>query len=155
MQIPVIAIDFDGTITKPGCGNLFVFRPGCKEVVSELHRLGFELRLWTCRYGKSLEEAMDFLKENGILYCFKGVNTNSEQISEGYDPRKIVADIYIDDRNFGGLPSWYELLAGIKKTYCPSMISKSEFLKDGIVSKELFENKLRPIFEENGFVIGE
>ena len=155
MNPTVIAIDFDGTITKPGCGDLFVFRPGCREAILELKKLGFELILWTCRYGKSLETAMDFLAEYGILSCFTVVNQNSPQISETYDPRKIVADIYIDDRNIGGLPSWHQIVSEIKKTYCPSEISKKEFLSDGIVSEELFENKLRPLFEESGFLIRE
>ncbi|MCK9154743.1 MAG: hypothetical protein M0P12_01365 [Paludibacteraceae bacterium] len=155
MNPAVIAIDFDGTITKSGCGKLLVFRPGGKEAICDLYRLGFELILWTCRYGKCLEEAITFLKENGILHCFKGINTNSEQISENYDPRKIVADIYIDDRNVGGLMSWHEILKKIKTEYCPSVVSKSEYLQDGIISEELFENRLRGLLEEAGYIIGE
>ena len=69
------------------------------------------LILWTCRVGKELEEAVEFCKKGGVE--FYGVNENFDgeiNSSKGEGVvRKIDADIYIDDRNYGGLPSWGQI----------------------------------------------
>lgn len=87
----IIAIDFDGTITKnspyPKMGGL---RKNCKETIDFIRKNNFVV-LWTCREGKFLEEALIFLKKNNIE--FDAINDS------GSSSRKIVADIYIDDRN--------------------------------------------------------
>ena len=62
-----LAIDFDGTIVedaypKIGKPKLFAF-----ETLKKLQQDGHRLILWTYRYGKTLQEAVDFCKENGIL----------------------------------------------------------------------------------------
>lgn len=88
----VIAIDFDGTITtKNSYPVLSEIRPYCKEVIAELQKQGYFCYLWTCRIGKELDEAIEFLKENGIeLDAYNdGPSTGS---------RKLVASYYIDDR---------------------------------------------------------
>lgn len=103
-----IAVDFDGTIVddeypKIGKPKLFAFNTLLK-LQSEGHRL----ILWTYRKGKALEEAVQFCKENGIT--FYAVNKSFPE--EEYDPkysRKINADLFIDDRNIGGLVSWGEI----------------------------------------------
>ena len=100
-----IAIDFDGTIVEnnfPGIGKemLFAF-----ETLKELQKQGNQLILWTYRSGEALQEAVDFCKSRGIE--FYAVNRNYPE--EEYDytiSRKVDADIYIDDKNFGGFPGW-------------------------------------------------
>ena len=101
----VIAIDFDGTITKnykfPNIiGEL---REGCKEAIDYI-RQNNKVVLWTCRSGKYLTEAVEFLKANGIEV--DGVNTDIYAKTD----RKIIADIYIDDRNiFCKEIDWFEI----------------------------------------------
>jgi hypothetical protein len=103
-----IAIDFDGTIVEavyPGIGEekLFAFR-----TLSELQKRGHLLVLWTSRTGKDLDEAVDFCRKNGIE--FYAVNKNyPEEVPDGTVSRKVIADIYIDDRNIGGFPGWGEV----------------------------------------------
>jgi hypothetical protein len=100
-----IAIDFDGTIVEnnfPGIGKemLFAF-----ETMKELQRQGNQLILWTYRSGEALQDAVDFCKDRGVE--FYAVNKNYPE--EEYDhsiSRKVDADIYIDDKNFGGFPGW-------------------------------------------------
>ena len=54
--------------------------------------------LWTCRDGKRLTEALNILAKSGFKPNL--VNQNAPQAIQalGYDPRKILADIYIDDK---------------------------------------------------------
>lgn len=90
----VVAVDFDGTITKDYDFplNIGVLRDGCKEAIDFI-REKHKVVIWTCRSGKYLEEAVKFLQENGISY--DGINTDIYSKTD----RKILADIYIDDRN--------------------------------------------------------
>jgi hypothetical protein len=100
-----IAVDFDGTIVdheypKIGKEKLFAF-----QTLKELEKMGARLILWTFRYGKELEEAVEYCRMNGIE--FYAVNRNyPEEIFDENVSRKIDADIYIDDKNIGGFPGW-------------------------------------------------
>ena len=90
----VVAIDFDGTITKDYKfpHNIGVLRDGCKEAIDYI-RGKHRVIIWTCRSGEHLAEAVDFLQKNGISY---------DGINEDYyikTDRKIMADLYIDDKN--------------------------------------------------------
>ncbi|WP_460217979.1 BT0820 family HAD-type phosphatase [Psychroserpens sp. MEBiC05023] len=104
----VIAIDFDGTIVedaypKVGKARIFAF-----ETMKRLQQDGHRLILWTYRSGSKLNEAVAFCKDNGIT--FYAVNQSFPE--EKYDnsvSRKIYADIYIDDRNIGGILGWGEV----------------------------------------------
>lgn len=111
----IIAVDFDGTIVEnayPKIGKPMMF---AFETLEQLQQQGHRLILWTYRKGKRLDAAVDFCKENGIE--FYAVNHSFPE--EEYDPnhsRKIDADIFIDDRNVGGLPTWGEIYQIITKT---------------------------------------
>ena len=110
----VIAIDFDGTIVedaypKIGKARIFAF-----ETMKRLQKDGHRLILWTYRSGSKLDDAVQFCKENGIT--FYAVNQSFPE--EQYDnkvSRKIYADIYIDDRNIGGVLGWGEVYQLITK----------------------------------------
>ena len=63
-----IAIDFDGTIVEdnyPSIGKplLFAF-----DALKKLQEKGHRLILWTYRHGETLDEAVEFCKENGITF---------------------------------------------------------------------------------------
>jgi len=101
----ILAIDFDGTIVedaypKIGKPRLFAF-----ETMQKLQEKGHRLILWTYRSGRKLQEAVDFCSKNGIE--FYAVNKSyPEEVLDNSTSRKIHADIFIDDRNFGELPDW-------------------------------------------------
>jgi len=101
----ILAIDFDGTIVedaypKIGKPRIFAF-----ETLLKLQEKGHRLILWTYRSGRKLQEAVDYCKENGIE--FYAVNKSyPEEVLDNSISRKIHADIFIDDRNFGELPDW-------------------------------------------------
>lgn len=90
----IIAVDFDGTLQ-------FADGKPNEELILRLkaeQRKRNTVILWTCREGKRLQEALLFLQKNGFKPNI--VNQNSPQAIKmlGHDPRKIYADIYIDDK---------------------------------------------------------
>ncbi len=104
-----IAIDFDGTIVedeypKIGKPKLFAF-----ETLKKLQEKGHCLILWTYRDGRILEQAIQYCKENGITFYAVNKSFPEEEFDSNYS-RKINADIFIDDRNFGGLKGWGEFI---------------------------------------------
>ena len=110
----IIAVDFDGTIVEHRYPSIGRIRPLAFETLSKLQTKGHRLILWSHRAGKRLDEAVEFCLSNGIE--FYAVNKNfPEEVWDENDSRKILADIYIDDRNLGGIPSWEEIL----KMICP------------------------------------
>lgn len=103
-----IAVDFDGTIVEhryPEIGReqLFAF-----ETLKELQKQDHQLILWTYRSGEELEQALAFCRERGLEFYAANRNYPEEKWEEDV-PRKIQADVYIDDRNLGGFPGWSEV----------------------------------------------
>lgn len=103
-----IAIDFDGTIVEhsfPAIGKEKLF---AIDTLRELQKQNHQLILWTSRVGRELDEAIDFCRARGVE--FYAVNKNyPEEVFDETISRKIVADVYIDDRNICGLPGWGEV----------------------------------------------
>ncbi|MCQ2168563.1 MAG: hypothetical protein MJY69_07895 [Bacteroidales bacterium] len=104
-----IAVDFDGTIVEHNYPRIGKEK---RYAISTLRRLadeGHKLILWTHREGKLLDEAVEFCRARGLE--FYAVNTEypgAAWTGHGVS-RKLKADIYIDDRNVGGLPEWTEI----------------------------------------------
>jgi len=113
-QSLVIAIDFDGTIVEHRYPFIGRVRPFAFETMEALQIKGHRLILWSHRAGKKLNEAVKFCSSHGIE--FYAVNKNyPEEVWDENDSRKILADIYIDDRNVGGILPWGEIF----KIICP------------------------------------
>jgi hypothetical protein len=77
------------------------------------------LILFTARDGELLEDAIKFCRDRGLE--FYAVNSNFPPGALFGDsrsnPAKVIADLYIDDRNLGGIPDWgtiYEMITGIR-----------------------------------------
>lgn len=104
----IIAIDFDGTIVEDGYPSIGKPRIFAFETLRKLQEDGHRLILWTFRSGKTLDEAVAFCKENGIE--FYAVNKSyEEEVLDDTKSRKIYADLFIDDRNIGGVLGWGEV----------------------------------------------
>lgn len=98
-----IAVDFDGTLCRdeyPAIGE-----PNTRliEVLKQARQDGHEVILWTLRDtdsrdGDTLTPAVAWCARHGLV--FDAVNQNLERRIREYrcDPRKIAADIYLDDR---------------------------------------------------------
>lgn len=103
----IIAVDFDGTIVEhqyPAIGKEIPFAiETLKKLTQERHRL----ILWTVRRGQLLEDAVNFCRERGLEFYAVNRNYPEEVVDPGPQySRKIQADLWIDDRNLGGLPEW-------------------------------------------------
>jgi hypothetical protein len=108
-----IAVDFDGTIVEHKYPKIGKPIPFAFEVLRKLQQEHHhKLILWTMREGPLLQEAVEFCEKNGVYFYACNKNYPEEEFREG-DSRKIAVDIYIDDRNIGGMLDWgliYNLL---------------------------------------------
>ena len=100
----VIAVDFDGTIVNndkpyPYVGTI---KPEAIRVIKKYWDK-YIWCLWTCRSGDHLQMALDELKKHDIE--FQWVNDSPGSGSR----RKIIADLYIDDRAFPNYLNWYSI----------------------------------------------
>lgn len=110
-----IAIDFDGTIVEhryPQIGPEIPFATDTlKMLMQERHRL----ILWTVREGKLLEEAVEWCRQRGVeFYAVNQDYPEEEKGDKGFS-RKLKADLFIDDRNLGGLPDWGDIYRMIRE----------------------------------------
>ncbi len=101
-----IAVDFDGTIVHhryPKIGEEIIF---ATETLRLLMRDRHRLILWTVREGALLDEAVEWCRERGVeFYAINRDYPEEGRDDEGFS-RKLKADLFIDDRNLGGIPNW-------------------------------------------------
>ena len=107
----IIAVDFDGTIVDHQYPAIGPEKPFAIETLKKLVEEHHRIILWTVREGKLLEEAVSFCRERGLE--FYAVNRNYPEEKHAKE-RKIRADLWIDDRNLGGLPDWGTILQMIR-----------------------------------------
>ena len=96
----IIAVDFDGTIVEHKYPSIGKEIPFAIETLKKLQAERHKLILWSVREGRLLDEAVQFCHERGL--DFYAINRDYPE-----------ADLFIDDRNLGGLPDWgtiYEMV---------------------------------------------
>ena len=110
----VIAVDFDGTIVEHRYPSIGAELPFAIETLKRLVEEGHRLILWTVREGRLLDEAVAFCRERGLeFYAVNRDYPEEEKNRNNHFSRKLKADLWIDDRNLGGLPDWgtiYEMV---------------------------------------------
>lgn len=94
----IYAVDFDGTLCVESFPEIGVPNTELIAFLREERKLGNKVILWTCRVAERLQEAVSWCKEQGLE--FDTVNANIPEMIAywGNDPRKVFADIYIDDK---------------------------------------------------------
>ena len=104
----VIAVDFDGTIVEHRYPEIGEERPFAIDTLKMLIKDRHRLILWTVREGELLEEAVNWCKERGVEFYAVNREYPEETIHNNqHFSRKLSAvDVWIDDRNVGGLPDW-------------------------------------------------
>lgn len=116
-----IAIDFDGTIVENRYPDIGKERPFATETIKQLSSDGHKLILWTVRSGKSLEDALAWCNKHGVT--FYSVNGNNPDGALSFSKKeaspKVDADIYIDDKNIGGLPDWGDIYCRVSRKAYP------------------------------------
>ncbi len=109
----IIAVDFDGTIVEDNFPEIGKPKPFAFEVLKRLERDGYRLILWTVRFGKELKQAVEFCKKHGVEFYAVNQNFPDEVYDRRVMSRKIKAEIFIDDRNVGGMNGWGEIYQAI------------------------------------------
>ena len=104
---PIIAVDFDGTLSLDSqYPNIGRFNTHLYEALMKLKGIGWSIVLWTCREGKELKEAVEWCANNGLK--FDAINENPPEVP--FKSRKVVADMYIDDRAYMPTTAFYKFI---------------------------------------------
>lgn len=104
MDRKIIAVDFDGTLSKGRWPDVGVPNFLLIQKLIQLQQEGHKLILWTCREGEALYNAVEWCKDMNLV--FDAINDNLPEVKEKYgnNSRKISCDIYIDDKSC--IPEW-------------------------------------------------
>lgn len=116
----IIAVDFDGTIVTHEYPKIGKEIPFATQTLKMLINDGHRLILWSVREGRLLEDAVKWCRERGLeFYAVNKDYPEEEKANNNHFSRKLKADMWIDDRNVGGLPDWGTIYRIIKegKTY--------------------------------------
>lgn len=114
-----IAIDFDGTLHMGVYPEIGIPMPYAIEMMCKLRESGHYLITNTCRSGDYLVEAVNWMLEKGIPFDRINDNHPSGVVLHKSNSRKVFADVYVDDRQVGGLPMWpdiYKYIASLRKS---------------------------------------
>ena len=141
----IIAVDFDGTIVEHRYPAIGKERPFATDTLKKLIKDGHRLILWTVREGRLLDEAVDFCRERGVeFYAVNRDYPEEEKEHNKHYSRKLKADVWIDDRNVGGLPDWgtiYEMIT-YKRTY-EDILQDAGFEEDTLPKKGFLQKLFR------------
>ena len=101
-----IAVDFDGTIVEHRYPEIGREIPFAVDTLKMLSRDGHRLILWSVREGRLLDEAVAWCRERGLEFYAVNKDYPEEERSHDNYSRKLKVELFIDDRNIGGLPDW-------------------------------------------------
>ena len=102
-----IAVDFDGTIVEHEYPRIGREIPFATETLRMLINDRHQLILWSVREGELLQEAIDWCHERGVDFYAINRDFPEEDVEKNiHFSRKLKVDLFIDDRNVGGLPDW-------------------------------------------------
>lgn len=109
-----IAVDFDGTIVThryPDIGEEIPFATDTLRMLTADHH---KLILWSVREGELLDAAVEWCRKRGVeFYAVNKDYPEEEEDKNRHFSRKLKVDMFIDDRNLGGLPDWGTIYAMI------------------------------------------
>ena len=123
-----IAVDFDGTIVEHRYPKIGEEIPFATETLKILAQERHKLILWTVREGELLEEAIEWCSQRGVFFYSVNKDYPEEEKSHNGFSRKLKADLFIDDRNLGGLPDWGTIYQMIheQKPYEPVLCDRQK-----------------------------
>ena len=122
-----IAVDFDGTIVEHRYPEIGKELPFATQTLRMLIEQRHKLILWSVREGKLLDEAVEWCRKRGVeFYAVKKDFTEEVEGKNRSFSRKLKVDMWIDDRNVGGLPDWgtiYQMITE-RKSYEQIMMER-------------------------------
>ena len=102
----IIAVDFDGTIVEHEYPRIGAEIPFAIDTLKRLQKEQHRIILWSVREGKLLEEAVEYCRQRGLEFYAANKDYPEETTEDKRYSRKLKVDLFIDDRNLGGLPDW-------------------------------------------------
>ena len=149
----VIAVDFDGTIVEHRYPRIGEEIPFAIDTLKLLQQEKHRLILWSVREGALLDEAVEWCKARGLEFYAINKDYPEEQKDHQGFSRKLKADLFIDDRNLGGLPDWgviYEMVKE-KKTFADiypkrrrySTTEEKEKMVFFLIGEEIVRNSIK------------
>lgn len=124
-----IAVDFDGTIVTHEYPRIGRERTFATDTLKQLINDGHQLILWTVREGTLLNDAVNWCKERGVeFYAINRDYPEEERENNNNFSRKLKVDLWIDDRNIGGLPDWGTIYRMVKENLTWDDIMREENL---------------------------
>lgn len=149
----VIAVDFDGTIVEHEYPKIGRPIPFAIETLLQLQKDGHVLLMWSVRDGRLLQEAVDYCESKGLKFYAANKNYPEEDVATA--SRKLNAEIFIDDRNVGGLPDWGVIYHAIKATERGESSFERIMMSSGenqrVRRKKNFFIRLGEMFEKDGY----
>lgn len=125
----IIAVDFDGTIVEHKYPEIGEEVPFATDTLKMLQNDGHRLILWSVRRGKLLDDAVEWCRQRGVEFYAVNKDFPEENEDENVDySRKLRVEMFIDDRNVGGLLDWgtiYQLIR-TKKTFKQMLFEASQ-----------------------------
>lgn len=106
----IIAVDFDGTIVEDRYPQIGQELPFAIDTLLMLQKEQHRIILWTVREGDTLRDAIEWCKARGLEFYAVNKDFPEEKVElNEHFSRKIKADIFIDDRQVGGLLDWGQI----------------------------------------------
>ena len=138
----IIAVDFDGTIVTHEYPKIGREIPFAIQTLKMLRDEGHQLILWSVREDELLDEAVEWCRERGLE--FEAVNKDypeEERKNNNHFSRKLKVDVWIDDRNVGGLPDWGTIYRMIHDNLTYQQIMMDEIRPDTKLKNKLPKRK--------------
>ena len=133
----IIAVDFDGTIVEHRYPEIGREKPFAFDTLKML------------REDKLLEEAVDFCRQHGVEFYAVNTNYPEEQEAHQHFSRKLKADVFIDDRNLGGMLDWGSIYRIIHyRLKIADLVAETldERLEEGIERRKQEKKKRQGLF---------
>jgi hypothetical protein len=95
----IIAVDFDGILCEDAFPEIGKPKYPVISAVRQLIDAGHEVILWTSRVDERLKDAVKWCSDYGLYFCAVNGNAPTNVLKYSTDPRKVYADVYIDDHS--------------------------------------------------------
>lgn len=104
-SMPIVAFDFDGVVAVNSEDSHYPsISDKCENkdmhmLINYLHDIGVKVGIWTCREHEARRIMEEWLNKHNYKIDF--INDTSDYAPYVYNPRKIFAHLYVDDRGYG------------------------------------------------------
>ena len=122
-----IAVDFDGTIVEHRYPEIGKERPFAVETLKRLINDRHRLILWSVREGKLLDDAVEWCRARGLEFYAVNKDFPEETTEHTQYSRKLKADLFIDDRNVGGIADWGVIYRMISESKTMEQVLREEW----------------------------